>query len=140
LQELPIIMLTSLDDKKSLLKALDLGADDFICPSQLHVDAMISDGGSNLSAGQRRKILLLRAIVSDASVLIFDEIFRGVDRESKEKICRYFNGFENRTLIFTSHEPIDNLNVSRVITMAEGRVTSDTEDQGESHAFCEEAS
>ncbi len=120
--------------------AKKIGADDFICPSQLHVDAMISDGGSNLSAGQRRKILLLRAIVSDASVLIFDEIFRGVDRESKEKICRYFNGFENRTLIFTSHEPIDNLNVSRVITMAEGRVTSDTEDQGESHVFCEEAS
>lgn len=119
--------------------AKKIGADDFICPSQLHVDAMISDGGVNLSAGQRRKILLLRAIVSDSSVLIFDEIFRGVDKESKEKICEYFNDFKNRTLIFTSHEPIENLNVDRVVSMADGKVVSDTDDEIESQPLCDEA-
>ncbi|GHA10461.1 hypothetical protein GCM10008090_20090 [Arenicella chitinivorans] len=118
--------------------AKKIGADDFICPSQLHVDALISDGGSNLSAGQRRKILLLRAIVSDCSVLIFDEIFRGVDKASKEKICHFFNEFDNRTLIFTSHEPIDQLRVDRVISMAGGRVIDDTASHDQT-IICEEA-
>lgn len=119
--------------------AKKIGADDFICPSQLHVDALVTDGGANLSAGQRRKILLLRAIVSDCSVLIFDEIFRGVDKESKAKICEYFNRFDGRTLIFTSHEPVDQLSIDRKISMSNGQVTFDSDVDNEEQPICVEA-
>jgi subfamily B ATP-binding cassette protein HlyB/CyaB len=100
-----------------------IGADDFISPENNSLDALIHDHGENLSTGQRRKLLILRALFSSADVFIFDEIFRGIDDDSKLKIAKFFNRFaERKIMIYTSHETIAELMVTKTVHFVDGRL------------------
>ena len=59
-----------------------------------------------LSGGQRRRVLLARALVQDAAVLLLDEPFAGVDPASAERITSVFAELraEGRTLLISTHD------------------------------------
>lgn len=59
-----------------------------------------------LSGGQRRRVLLARAIVQEAQVLLLDEPLAGVDPASAETIAAVFAELraEGRTLVVASHD------------------------------------
>lgn len=101
-----------------------VGADDFISPLSHPLHSMVHDQGANLSTGQKRKLLILRALVSDADVIIFDEIFRGIDAESKRTIVQTLNAMApHKILIYTTHEPIEGLGINRVLAIDGGKIS-----------------
>ena len=59
-----------------------------------------------LSGGQRRRVLIARALVQDARTLLLDEPFAGVDRASEERILRVLDELtaEGRTLLIATHD------------------------------------
>jgi len=59
-----------------------------------------------LSGGQRRRVLLARALVQEASVLLLDEPLAGVDPTSAKTIAIVFGELraEGRTLLVASHD------------------------------------
>ncbi|MCA1656294.1 MAG: metal ABC transporter ATP-binding protein [Actinobacteria bacterium] len=59
-----------------------------------------------LSGGQRRRALLARALTQDATVLLLDEPFAGVDPASAERITAVFAELrsEGRTLLISTHD------------------------------------
>lgn len=59
-----------------------------------------------LSGGQRRRVLIARALVQDSAVLLFDEPLAGVDPASAEAIGALFAELraEGRTLLVSSHD------------------------------------
>ena len=59
-----------------------------------------------LSGGQRRRVMIARAIVQDARVLLLDEPFAGVDRASEERILVVLGELaaEGRTLLIATHD------------------------------------
>jgi ABC-type Mn2+/Zn2+ transport system ATPase subunit len=59
-----------------------------------------------LSGGQRRRVLLARALTQDAAVLLLDEPFAGVDPASAELMSSLFAGLcaEGRTLLLSTHD------------------------------------
>ena len=59
-----------------------------------------------LSAGQRQRALIARALVQDAGVLLLDEPFAGVDRVSEHAIMEMFDGLraEGRVLLIATHD------------------------------------
>ena len=87
-------------------------------PDQL--DRVIDEGGRNLSTGQKRMVLVLRALLCDADVLLFDEIFRGIDTTSKAAIIALLNQITDRAMLFISHEPLDDLRLTRTLTLQHG--------------------
>jgi subfamily B ATP-binding cassette protein HlyB/CyaB len=87
-----------------------------------HLERMIDEGGRNLSAGQRRKVLVLRALLAGADVLILDEVFRGIDEASQTAIAEFLGEFTEIGLLVISHEPLAALRVDRVLEMRDGRV------------------
>lgn len=77
-----------------------------------------------LSYGQRRLVLVARAFVGDARVLLLDEVFNGLDTRAKEKLRRALRrprgGHE---WILTSHRPKElPANVTGVARIESGRI------------------
>ncbi|MEH6416271.1 ATP-binding cassette domain-containing protein [Pseudomonas sp. CGJS7] len=101
--------------------ARKVGADDFISPVVYPLDTVIHDQGGNLSTGQKRKLLILRVLFSKADVIIFDEIFRGIDADSKRKIVQTLNEISDRKIvIYTTHEELDQLSITKKIEISGG--------------------
>ena len=61
---------------------------------------------AELSGGQQRRVLVARALASDAEVLVLDEPFAGVDAENQEALSATFTALAGRgvTLIVVLHE------------------------------------
>ena len=95
---------------------------DAIVAHPSHLDRVIDEGGRNLSAGQRRKVLLLRALLAGADVIVLDEVFRGIDEGSKTAIARFLNESHDTGFLIVSHEPIPELVIDRVLQLQRGHV------------------
>ena len=61
---------------------------------------------STFSGGMRRRVSLLRALLSPGELLLFDEPFNGLDDQSRQAAVDYVKKKRNgRTLLFTTHHP-----------------------------------
>ena len=94
---------------------------DFINGKNEKFDYVIHENGSNLSTGQRRKILLLRAMFLDAKVIILDEVFNGIDQESKARIEQLIDLIESKTFIIISHISVNNIRLDKKYTLKNGK-------------------
>ena len=110
------------DAKKILELSKQIGFHDFISKNAEGFDFLITEQGRNLSTGQRKKILLLRAFLSDAELIIIDEVLSGIDKESKEKIEAFINHEKQRAFIIISHEPVENIRFDKTIRLMNGNV------------------
>lgn len=58
-----------------------------------------------LSGGQKRRIALLRALLSEGDLLLLDEPFRGLDAATKETVMAYTRALcQGRTTILVTHD------------------------------------
>lgn len=61
-----------------------------------------------LSGGMRRRVALLRAVLSDSELLILDEPFAGLDEENRVRSAEYLlDRLAGRTLLVTTHREDD---------------------------------
>jgi subfamily B ATP-binding cassette protein HlyB/CyaB len=97
---------------------------DFIAAKEDGLDFMISENGKNLSTGQRKKILLLRALFADAEVIILDEVLSGMDNESRDKVESLIDADKNKTYIVISHEPVHNIKFSKNYKLTNGELNT----------------
>lgn len=62
----------------------------------------------SLSGGMRRRVALLRAVLSGADILILDEPFTGLDEENRARCAEYLiKQLQGRTLLITTHREED---------------------------------
>ena len=71
------------------------------------LDAFIGENGSKISGGQRQRLLILKAFLSNKSVFIFDEATSSLDSYSKKLVTNllFTKSFftPEKTLIFSTH-------------------------------------
>lgn len=95
---------------------------DFIVSKDETLDFIINENGKNLSTGQRKKILLMRALLSKAELIILDEVLSGMDIESRNKVESLINGTKEKTFIIISHEPITNIQFAKKYKITNGEL------------------
>jgi subfamily B ATP-binding cassette protein HlyB/CyaB len=110
------------DTEDILSLAKEIGLYDFIADKDEGLDYVINEQGRNLSTGQRKKILLMRALFSEAEIIIMDETLSGIDIESREKVEYYINSQTERSFIIISHEPLNHIEFSKTLMMKDGRI------------------
>lgn len=69
------------------------------------LDEVIEKHGSNISAGQKQRISIARALASDADLYVFDDCFTELDPETENEIV--FNirrMLVGKTVLFSSHQ------------------------------------
>ena len=78
------------------------------------LDDEILEGGANLSGGEKQKIAIVRALLSDPEILILDEVCSNIDRQTSDEIYDMLKSEkERRITIIISHDdlPEDFVNV-----------------------------
>lgn len=77
----------------------------------------IQEGGRNLSAGERKKIALCRAWLSDSRLLILDEIDDALDKASSSLIYKLINK-PDTTVLLISHRELAQNAFNQVINLS----------------------
>ena len=77
---------TKIDDKLVKKSAEIAQATDFINSSQEGYDREISQGGNNVSGGQRQRLSIARALAVEPNVYIFDDSFSALDFKTDAKL------------------------------------------------------
>jgi ATP-binding cassette subfamily C protein CydC len=68
------------------------------------LDTLLSAQGRNLSGGQRKRLALARLLLRQSPVLLLDEPFDGLDKNTIEQICHSLqNDYKPDILILVSH-------------------------------------
>ncbi len=76
----------------------------------MRYDTGISNEGTNISGGEKQRIILARALLNNFQILILDEALSEVDYSLEEKIMKNIkNYFKNKTIICVTHKNHDNL-------------------------------
>lgn len=86
-------------------------------------DTRIGERGVNLSGGQRQRLALARALVTEAPVLILDDVLSGVDTHTENEILANLANKEHQpTTIIVAHRLTTIRNVDRIVVMEQGSI------------------
>ena len=88
-----------------IMKAASLArVDRFIDQLADGYESQVGEGGNKLSAGQRQRVILARAIIADPRILILDEATSALDSESEKLVQDALdNLMKGRTSIVIAH-------------------------------------
>lgn len=101
-------------------------------------DTIIGERGAMLSGGQRRRLALARALLRNPRILVLDEPYEGLDRDTSEAIhSTILKLRDNRTIVIVSHHAQHLRGCSRLIELRGGSVVSDSISHRERPAILE---
>lgn len=87
-------------------------------------NTVLSDGGVNISKGQRQLITIARAMLSRSPMLILDEATSNVDSRTEIQIQEALNNLmSHRTCFIIAHRLSTIKNADRIIVIRHGRIT-----------------
>ncbi|AFZ60340.1 peptidase domain-containing ABC transporter [Anabaena cylindrica FACHB-243] len=99
------------------------GADEFISKLPEKYQTILGEFGANISGGQRQRLAIARAIVSEPPILILDESTGGLDPVSEEQVLdQLFKHRQGQTTILISHRPKVINRADWIILLNQGRL------------------
>jgi ATP-binding cassette subfamily B protein len=115
------------DDKitdKSVKKALDIAqATEFVSKLKDKEDYDISQGGSNVSGGQKQRLSIARAIAKDPDIYIFDDSFSALDFKTDAKLRKELSKVtKNKTVLIVAQRISTIMNADKIIVLDEGNI------------------
>ena len=110
-------------EERVLTAARQADADEFIRALPRGYDTMVGDRGVNLSAGQRQRIALARALIREPRLLIMDEATNAMDILSERAALRILEDRRGRaTTMVISHHLSSIRLCDRFIRLDRGRI------------------
>jgi len=98
-------------------------AHEFIVELSKGYETMAGQRGTNLSVGQKQRILIARALLRNAPILIMDEATSAIDNSTELKLNSVFTELmENRTVIVIAHRLSTLENMDKIIVLDHGKI------------------
>lgn len=102
-----------------------IGGEEFILNLKNGYETVIGEEGLQLSGGEEQRIILVRALVKHAPIVLLDEITSAVNTEIKDKIYNYIQQEKKkRIFIFSTHDMEFAHQADWVVVMKEGEVSA----------------
>lgn len=107
-------------DLQRAVRAADLDAVIDRCPEGL--DTVLGEDGAGLSGGERQRLTIARALVSEAPVLVLDEVTSALDPATERRVVEGVREHRRgRTTIVIAHRPGPAEGATAVLRLAGGR-------------------
>ena len=109
---------------EDMYKAAEIAqALEFIEGKEDKFDSEISQGGSNVSGGQKQRLSIARALAKNPKILLFDDSFSALDYKTDVKLRKTLREkMQNTTTIIVAQRIATILNADKIIVMNEGEV------------------
>ncbi len=93
-------------DKQKVNQLCDLtNISDWVNNQKDRLNTMIDTLKGNFSDGQKQKISLIRCLLKNKEILVFDELEKHLDSETKNNVITYLNEIKNdKIIIISSHD------------------------------------
>ncbi len=96
---------------------------DFILSLPNGYDTILSDGGNNISGGEKQRISIARAMLKDAPIIILDEATANIDPENESLLTAAFaNLTKDKTVIMIAHKLSTVKHADDIIVLDNGRI------------------
>ena len=98
-------------------------ATEFIKNLEKGLDTEISQGGTNVSGGQRQRLSIARALVKQAPIFIFDDTFSALDFKTDAKLRAALKDYtEKATVLIVAQRVSTIMHADQILVLDEGRV------------------
>lgn len=100
-------------------------ADEFINSNEQGFDRAISQGGTNVSGGQKQRLSIARALAKNPKILIFDDSFSALDNKTDVALRKALaENVKDMTQIIVAQKISTILHADNIIVLDEGRVVA----------------
>lgn len=109
---------------EDMIKASEIAqAMEFINSKEEGFNTEISQGGTNVSGGQKQRLAIARAIAKNPEVFIFDDSFSALDFKTDAKLRKAINTeLKESTLLIVAQRISTIMNANQIIVLDEGKV------------------
>ena len=111
-------------DPETLKEALDIAqASDFVFGSEEGLGSDISQGGTNVSGGQKQRLSIARALVKKPPIFIFDDSFSALDFKTDSTLRQELKKKTGESTVLIVTQRVATVkNADQIIVLDEGRV------------------
>lgn len=111
-------------DEDRIRAAADVAqASDFIAERPEGLATPISQGGTNVSGGQRQRLAIARALATDARAYLFDDSFSALDYKTDAALRHELSSrLGGKTVVIVAQRISTVLNADQIVVLDDGRV------------------
>ncbi len=109
---------------EEIIKALKIAqAYEFVSKKEGVLDYEIEQEGKNLSGGQRQRLAIARAMVADASVVIFDDSMSALDYATDAALRKELSSIKDKIKVIVSQRVASIGSADKIIVMDDGMIS-----------------
>ena len=111
-------------NEQDVTRAIDISqSEDFVSKMEYGLNARISQGGKNVSGGQKQRLTIARAIAKNPEILIFDDSFSALDYKTDKTLRKTLkNELKNTTLLIVAQRIGTIKDADQIVVLDEGKI------------------
>ena len=108
---------------KDLIHALSIAQANFVNDKEEGIEAQISQGGTNVSGGQKQRLSIARALAKKPEVYVFDDSFSALDFKTDAKLRKALEmETEDGTVLIVAQRIATVMNADQILVMDNGKI------------------
>ena len=111
-------------DEEDIYKAIEISqSSDFVSKMDKGINSHISQGGKNVSGGQKQRLSIARALAKNPEIMIFDDSFSALDYKTDKALRSALNKeFEGTTIMIVAQRIGTIKDADKIIVLDEGNI------------------